>query len=89
MSEELLLPYSFYRWSREVEPWMDEALCAQTDPEAFFPEKGGSVSGAKRVCASCPVRDECLAYALRNNVRHGIWGGLTPRERHASMREAA
>ena len=61
--------------------WQDQALCAQTDPEAFFPEKGGSTRDAKRVCGSCPVRQECLEYALSNDERFGIWGGLSERER--------
>lgn len=61
--------------------WQDQALCAQTDPEAFFPEKGGSTREAKRVCASCEVRAECLEYALANDERFGIWGGLSERER--------
>ena len=46
--------------------WQERALCAQTDPEAFFPEKGGSTREAKRVCMSCDVRPECLSYALAN-----------------------
>lgn len=61
--------------------WQDQALCAQTDPEAFFPEKGGSTRDAKKVCASCTVRSECLEYALSNDERFGIWGGLSERER--------
>ena len=61
--------------------WRLEALCAETDPEAFFPEKGGSTREAKRVCASCPVRMECLEFALGNDERFGIWGGLSERER--------
>ena len=61
--------------------WQDQALCAQTDPEAFFPEKGGSTREAKKVCASCEVRSECLEYALQNDERFGIWGGLSERER--------
>lgn len=64
-----------------AEPWMSESLCAQTDPETFFPEKGGTTRLAKRVCAACPVREECLAYAVDNQERHGIWGGLSERER--------
>ena len=44
--------------------WQDRALCAQTDPEAFFPEKGGSTREAKKVCLGCDVRAECLEYAL-------------------------
>ncbi|WP_456912555.1 WhiB family transcriptional regulator [Geodermatophilus sp. SYSU D00703] len=63
------------------ESWRLDALCAETDPEAFFPEKGGSTREAKRVCASCPVRMECLEFALGNDERFGIWGGLSERER--------
>ena len=61
--------------------WKDRALCAETDPEAFFPEKGGSPREAKRVCSSCEVRAECLDFALSNDERFGIWGGLSERER--------
>ena len=61
--------------------WQTDALCAQTDPEAFFPEKGGSTREAKRICKACAVRDECLEYALEHDERFGIWGGLSDRER--------
>jgi WhiB family transcriptional regulator, redox-sensing transcriptional regulator len=61
--------------------WQDRALCPQTDPEAFFPEKGGSTKEGKRVCHDCPVRHECLFTALAANERFGIWGGLSERER--------
>ena len=63
------------------EGWRVEALCAETDPEAFFPEKGGSTREAKRVCTGCAVRAECLEFALTNDERFGIWGGLSERER--------
>jgi WhiB family redox-sensing transcriptional regulator len=63
------------------ESWRLDALCAETDPEAFFPEKGGSTREAKRVCVGCDVRSECLEYALSNDERFGIWGGLSERER--------
>lgn len=65
----------------DEKPWQERALCAQTDPEAFFPEKGGSTREAKKVCVSCEVRSECLEYALDNDERFGIWGGLSERER--------
>jgi len=65
----------------EPEPWMDGALCTQTDPEMFYPEKGGATREAKRICASCDVRSECLLYALNNAERFGVWGGLSERER--------
>jgi len=61
--------------------WQGRALCAQTDSEAFFPEKGGSTKEAKRVCAACDVAAQCLQYALDNDERFGIWGGLSERER--------
>ena len=68
--------------------WQERALCAQTDPEAFFPEKGGSTREAKRVCLTCEVRDECLEYALANDERFGIWGGLSERERRKLKKRA-
>ena len=55
--------------------WQERALCAQTDPEAFFPEKGGSTREAKRICTTCEVRAECLEYELEHDERFGIWGG--------------
>ena len=68
--------------------WQERALCAQTDPEAFFREKGGSTREAKRVCTACEVRVECLEYALANDERFGIWGGLSERERRKLKRRA-
>ena len=68
--------------------WQVDALCAQTDPEAFFPEKGGSTRDAKRVCTTCDVRSQCLEYALQNDERFGIWGGLSERERRRLRRRA-
>lgn len=69
--------------------WQSDALCAQTDPEAFFPEKGGSTRDAKRICTSCEVRSDCLEYALQNDERFGIWGGLSERERRRLKRQAS
>jgi WhiB family redox-sensing transcriptional regulator len=68
--------------------WQDRALCAQTDPEEFFPEKGGSTRAAKRVCRACEVRAECLEYALEHDERFGIWGGMSERERRHIKRQA-
>jgi WhiB family redox-sensing transcriptional regulator len=68
------------------EQWQERALCAQTDPEAFFPEKGGSTREAKRICLGCEVKDACLDYALANDERFGIWGGLSERERRRLKR---
>ena len=64
------------------------ALCPQTDPEVFFPEPGGSPAAAKKVCAACDVRSDCLALALSLGNVMGVWGGLTERER-SSLKRAA
>lgn len=66
--------------------WQDRALCAQVDPDAWFPEKGGSVKEAKKVCFACEVRAECLEYALDRDERFGIWGGKSERERRTITR---
>jgi WhiB family redox-sensing transcriptional regulator len=68
--------------------WQERSLCAQTDPEAFFPEKGGSTREAKKVCVGCEVRQQCLEYALANDERFGIWGGLSERERRKLKKRA-
>jgi len=67
--------------------WLADALCAQTDPEAFFPENGGSTRKAKRVCARCEVRPECLEWALTHDERFGIWGGASEQQRGRLRRE--
>ena len=68
-------------WLAGSTGWWFEGVCAQTDPEVFFPEKGGSVREAKAVCARCPVRAQCLAHALAHGERFGVWGGLSEPER--------
>ncbi len=73
----------------EDQGWQERALCAETDPEAFFPEKGGSTREAKKICTGCEVRAECLEYALANDERFGIWGGLSERERRRLRRRTA
>lgn len=71
--------------SLDIDPgelaWQEDGICKQTDPEAFFPEQGGSVEAPKAICEGCPVREACLQYALDNDEQFGIWGGLTRRER--------
>lgn len=66
--------------------WRDEALCAQTDPESFFPDKGGSTREAKELCALCPVQPECLEFAVAHDERFGVWGGLSERDRRRLAR---
>lgn len=61
--------------------WRLDANCRGTHPDPFFAERGESVADAKAICAGCTVRDDCLEYALNRKVKHGIWGGLSERER--------
>ena len=70
-------------------PWQERARCRDYDPEVFFPEKGGSSREAKRICSECPVRIECLNYALRRDERYGVWGGMSERERRRLKRMAS
>jgi WhiB family redox-sensing transcriptional regulator len=72
----------------DAQSWQEQALCAETDPEAFFPEKGGSTREAKKICTGCEVKAQCLEYALSNDERFGIWGGLSERERRRLRRRA-
>lgn len=76
--------------TRRGTEWMNEGLCAQVDSEIFFPPLGGSTLPAKRICAECPVRLECLDYALTTYVEgagdrmkpmDGVWGGTSTEER--------
>ena len=73
----------------DEQSWQERALCAETDPEAFFPEKGGSTREAKKICTGCEVKRECLEFALSNDERFGIWGGLSERERRRLRRRAS
>lgn len=66
--------------------WQESALCAQTDPELFFPEKNGSAKGAKKVCARCEVEADCLRYTLEHDENHGVWGGLSENQRRRLKR---
>jgi len=67
---------------------MTGGVCAQVDPELWFPEKGGSTREAKALCTGCPVQVQCLAYALANDERFGVWGGASERDRRRMKRSA-
>lgn len=69
--------------------WVLSGLCAQTDPDAFFPEKGGSTVHAQRICARCEVRVECREYAVRTGQKFGVWGGLSTRQLRDECKGAA
>lgn len=68
-------------------PFLADALCAQTDPEVFFPEQGASSRPAKRVCMACSARVACLEWSVATGQRYGVWGGLSERERQKWKRE--
>lgn len=69
--------------------WEDRARCTTYDPELFFAPRARAERRAKAVCAGCPVRDECLEFALDQRVEFGIWGGTTGRERVSLLRRSA
>lgn len=59
----------------EETDWRLKAECIDADPEVFFPMPGNNGLDAKRICARCDVVDECLQYALENDIEDGVWGG--------------
>ena len=72
-------------------PWRERAGCRDLDTDLFFPVGEGAeaqvqIDAAKTVCASCPVRDECLAFALDTRQDAGVWGGMTEDERRRHRR---
>ena len=79
---------SFSEVYADVE-WQDLGNCLGVDPDLFFPERGQSTREAKDVCMGCVVRIQCLDFALANNERHGVWGGLNERERRRERRRRA
>ena len=66
--------------------WMFHARCRGISPAEFFPSDGTGVETAQRVCAACPVSNECLEYALLHRIEHGVWGGASERERRRILR---
>jgi WhiB family redox-sensing transcriptional regulator len=66
--------------------WMIHARCRGADRAVFFPSDGVGVEAAQRICAECPVRVECLEYALAHRIEHGVWGGASERERRRILR---
>ena len=69
--------------------WHAHAACSAANPSLFFPAHGESMEDAKAVCQACPVRSECLRYAIANGERYGIWGGQSAFERRRNRRGIA
>lgn len=61
--------------------WMAQGNCNNHPPAVFFPSDGVGVEIAKEICATCPVKEPCLEYAIDNRVDHGVWGGASERQR--------
>jgi WhiB family transcriptional regulator, redox-sensing transcriptional regulator len=70
----------------EAMAWMRDGLCREPDYVGlpWFPSRGHTPAALKAICGRCAVREECLEYAVSQGIEHGIWGGLSPRERHAA-----
>ena len=66
--------------------WMARARCRGHAPQEFFPSDGVGVERAKKLCVQCPVKVECLEYALSYRIDHGVWGGCSERERRRILR---
>ena len=66
--------------------WMDDGICRNHKPDLFFPSDGVGVEVAKRICATCPVVDTCLEFALDNHIDHGVWGGTSERQRRRLLK---
>jgi len=71
-----------------AEPWMDQALCAQVDPEIFFPEQGNSAATARKICLVCPVLAACDEFAERQTDLYGMLAGKTALERRKAHRKS-
>jgi WhiB family transcriptional regulator, redox-sensing transcriptional regulator len=74
--------------------WRSRAICRDTDPDLFFPigttgQALVQIDRAKEVCGMCPVKSDCLEYALETNQDSGIWGGLDEEQRRNIRRQAA
>ncbi len=70
-------------------PWVAYAACRGADADLFFPGNDLNPREALKICRACPVREECLEYALSARERYGVWGGTTARERRRMLRRSA
>ena len=71
--------------TRELQ-WMTDGACRNYPAGAFFPSDGVGVDAARKICATCGVKEQCLEYALVNRIDHGVWGGASERERHRILK---
>ncbi|MEO8293214.1 MAG: WhiB family transcriptional regulator [Actinomycetota bacterium] len=69
--------------------WQERAACFGIDPDVFFPISEEEAGPALTYCGSCRIREECLAWALKNGERYGVWGGMTEQQRRRIARRVA
>ena len=73
----------------EERPWVVFSACRDKDGDVFFPESKAAEQTALSICATCPVQAECLDYALEADIRFGVWGGMTEKQRRRLVRRIA
>ena len=66
--------------------WMARGSCRTVEPSVFFPSDGVGVEVARQICQTCPVKQQCLEYAIHHRIDHGVWGGASERERRRIAR---
>lgn len=69
------------------EDWPENRHCLGVDTARFFPNDVPGVIQAQEICAECPCQIDCLRYALDHNIEHGIWGGVSERQRRLMRRK--
>jgi WhiB family redox-sensing transcriptional regulator len=81
---------ALHHWLDEQRPWVALAACRRADPALFFSDgDGDGTAVALRICAGCPVQQECLEWALTARATFGVWGGTTEQERRRLLRRSA
>ncbi|NQV05427.1 WhiB family transcriptional regulator [bacterium] len=85
----MALSQEFYFHDPDERPWVVNAGCRDSDADTFFPGPDGDAELAVRICMGCPVRQECLDWAIEIRIAYGVWGGTTERERRRFLRKTA
>ncbi|MGC8464599.1 MAG: WhiB family transcriptional regulator [Acidimicrobiales bacterium] len=75
--------------SNRAETWQERAKCKGASASVFYPLRGVPTASARALCKDCPVKPDCLSYALEHEEEFGIWGGLSERERRKLIRAQA
>jgi hypothetical protein len=83
-----LFSFEAERYNRPLRA-RDQAACYGIDPDTFFPTSEEEAGPALAFCGACRIRQTCLAWALKNGERYGVWGGLTEQQRRRVVRFVA